>query len=69
MTTKNANGSTALHCASQCGNLDIVKLYVSFRKSFPISYLSASTFYCYIEIYVNDLLSSYVDMENISITF
>ncbi|CAG9533559.1 unnamed protein product [Cercopithifilaria johnstoni] len=30
VTTKNANGSTALHCASQCGSLDIVKLLLEF---------------------------------------
>uniref|UniRef100_A0A8R1XUT2 non-specific serine/threonine protein kinase n=1 Tax=Onchocerca volvulus TaxID=6282 RepID=A0A8R1XUT2_ONCVO len=30
VTTKNADGSTALHWASQCGNLDIVKLLMEF---------------------------------------
>ncbi|VDK83805.1 unnamed protein product [Litomosoides sigmodontis] len=30
VTAKNANGSTALHWASQCGNLDIVKLLMEF---------------------------------------
>ncbi|KAM3721655.1 Leucine-rich repeat serine/threonine-protein kinase [Dirofilaria immitis] len=30
VTTKNADGSTALHWASQCGSLDIVKLLIEF---------------------------------------
>nr|CDP90956.1 Bm6044, isoform b [Brugia malayi] len=30
VTAKNADGSTALHCASQCGSLDIVKLLLEF---------------------------------------
>ncbi|EJW70354.1 hypothetical protein WUBG_18737, partial [Wuchereria bancrofti] len=31
VTAKNADGSTALHYASQCGSLDIVKLLLEFR--------------------------------------
>lgn len=39
VTTKNADGSTALHWASQCGSLDIVKLSVSFHIVFCVAKL------------------------------